>query len=275
MVRRHRQHGGGRGGRRPGGDGGRHRPGRRVRTPLRDMGPACPRPGGRGLEGFVLNKFRGDPDLLAPAPDDLEAVTGVPTVGVLPWLDHGLPDEEGPTPIAGPGRGPQVSIVCGPYCLEPRRVRPAAAGGRRRVGAGRRPARAPADLIILPGSKHVADDLGWLRRTGLAGAVTRAADDGTPVLGVCGGLQMLGRRIEDPDGVEGAAVGPRAATGGDPLPDPEAHGQVLRPLRTAGTPVVVARSPLRCRATRSATGRPGPSVRSRSCPAGSRSEPPT
>jgi adenosylcobyric acid synthase len=64
-----------------------------------------------------------------------------------------------------------------------------------------------ADLIILPGSKHVARDLDWLRRTGLAGAVTRAAHDGTPVLGVCGGLQMLGRRIDDPDGVEGAAIG--------------------------------------------------------------------
>ena len=67
------------------------------------------------VEGFVLNKFRGDPGLLAPGPADLGAVTGVPTIGVVPWLDHALPDEEGPTPIAGPGRGRHVSIICGPF----------------------------------------------------------------------------------------------------------------------------------------------------------------
>ncbi|MGD0393948.1 MAG: cobyric acid synthase [Acidimicrobiales bacterium] len=158
------------------------------------------------IEGFVLNKFRGDPDLLAPAPDDLGAVTGVPTVGVLPWLDHGLPDEEGPTPIAGPGRGRQVSIVCGPCASNldefAQLQQVADVGWVRAAGQIGHP-----DLIILPGSKHVAHDLDWLRRTGLATAVTRAAHDGTPVLGVCGGLQMLGRRIDDPDDVEGAAVG--------------------------------------------------------------------
>ncbi len=165
-----------------------------------------PAPWQARVEGFVLNKFRGDPGLLAPAPDDLGAVTGVPTVGVLPWLDHGLPDEEGPTPITGPGRGRRVSIVCGPFASnldEFAQLQQVAdvswVRDADRLGH--------ADLIILPGSKHVAHDLDWLRRTGLAGAVTRAAHDGTPVLGICGGLQMLGRRIDDPDGVEGAAVG--------------------------------------------------------------------
>jgi adenosylcobyric acid synthase len=70
-------------------------------------------------------------------------------------------------------------------------------------------ATAPADLegaalLVLPGSKHVAADLAWLRRSGLADAVTRSS---VPLLGICGGLQMLGRRLEDPAGVDGSAEG--------------------------------------------------------------------
>src|ERR1019366_9480914 len=64
-----------------------------------------------------------------------------------------------------------------------------------------------ADLIVLPGSKHVANDLGWLHDTGLAHAIADAAQDGIAVLGICGGLQMLGQRVEDPAGVEGDAEG--------------------------------------------------------------------
>ena len=165
------------------------------------------RPGWRRrIEGFVLNKFRGDPELLAPAPADLETATGVPTIGVLPWIDHGLPDEEGPTVFTGSGHGPRVSVVCGPYASnldEFVQLQQVA-----RVNWVRAPAQlADADLIVLPGSKHVANDLAWLRQTGLADAVSRAAEDGIAVLGICGGLQMLGQRIEDPDGVEGAAEG--------------------------------------------------------------------
>lgn len=160
----------------------------------------------RRIEGFVLNKFRGDLDLLAPAPDDLETATGIPTIGVLPWLDHGLPDEEGPTILASSGAGPRVSVVCGPYASnldEFVQLQQVA-----RVDWVRTAAQlTDADLIILPGSKHVANDLAWLRDTGLADAVSHAARDGMAVLGICGGLQMLGQRIEDPDRVEGAAEG--------------------------------------------------------------------
>jgi len=160
----------------------------------------------RRIEGFVLNKFRGDLELLAPAPDDLETVTGVPTIGMLPWIEHGLPDEEGPTVLAGSGRGPRVSIVCGPYASnldEFVQLQQVA-----NVTWARTPAQlAYTDLIILPGSKHVAKDLAWLRDAGLADAVFQAARNGVAVLGICGGLQMLGQRIEDPDRVEGAAEG--------------------------------------------------------------------
>lgn len=158
------------------------------------------------VRGFVLNKFRGDPALLEPAPKDLEAACGVPVVGVLPWLDHGLPDEEGPTLIESSRKDKTVSIICGPYASNldefvalqqvatVRWVRhPADLGG--------------ADLIVVPGSKHVANDLAWLRARGLAQAVSDAARNGVAVLGICGGLQALGERLEDPAGVEGSSQG--------------------------------------------------------------------
>ena len=160
----------------------------------------------RRIEGFVLNKFRGDLDLLAPAPEDLEKATGVPTIGVLPWLEHGLPDEEGPTVLVNSGSGPRVSIVCGPYAsnldefVQLQQV--SNVDWVRTVDQ-----LADADLIVLPGSKHVASDLAWLRETGLADAIVSAAHHGIAVLGICGGLQMLGQRIEDPAHIEGEVVG--------------------------------------------------------------------
>jgi len=167
-----------------------------------------PRPWQKRIEGFVLNKFRGDLGLLAPAPEDLETATGVPTIGVLPWLDHGLPDEEGPTIHVGPGSSPRVSIICGPYASNlDEFVQLQQVARVIWVRTVDQLATANADLIVLPGSKHVASDLDWLRDTGLARALTSAARDGIAVLGICGGLQMLGRRVEDPSGVEGAADG--------------------------------------------------------------------
>jgi adenosylcobyric acid synthase len=154
------------------------------------------------LCGFVLNKFRGDPSLLPPGPERLEELTGVPTLGVVPWLDHGLPDEDG---AAAPPRrpGPRVAIVRYPTASNLDEFKPL------EQVADVRWAAVPADLdgaelVILPGSKHVAADLRWLRRTGLADRI--AAHRGH-VLGICGGLQMLGGAIRDDAGVDGDAHG--------------------------------------------------------------------
>ncbi len=165
-----------------------------------------PEPWQRRIKAFVLNKFRGDLALLEPAPQELERVTGVPVIGVLPWLDHVLPDEEGPTALTGHLAGPRISIVCGPYASNLDEF-----VSLQQV-ADVRWTRTPdelagAKLIILPGSKHVANDLDWLRSQGLADAVIDASRDGTAILGICGGLQMLGLRLEDPDQVEGSATG--------------------------------------------------------------------
>jgi adenosylcobyric acid synthase len=158
------------------------------------------------IAGFVLNKFRGDPALLAPAPEHLEGLTGVRTLGVVPWLEHGLPDEDGAaTPLDTHCRS-LVAVVRYPTASnldEFKQLEQVAD-----VRWSNRPEDVDrSDLVILPGSKHVAADLSWLVNTGIADAVKRRARAGRLVLGICGGLQMLGQRIEDYSGVDGSAEG--------------------------------------------------------------------
>jgi len=156
--------------------------------------------------GFVLNKFRGDPCLLPPAPQDLRRLTGIPTVGVIPWLEHGLPDEDRAADPKRSGGRPAVAIVRYPTAsnLDEFKLLEQAADLHWATRAAELDG---SSLVILPGSKHVAHDLAWLRRTGLAQAVVRRVRGGQPVVGICGGLQMLGERIEDEAGVDGTADG--------------------------------------------------------------------
>ncbi|SDT69049.1 cobyric acid synthase [Jiangella sp. DSM 45060] len=159
------------------------------------------------IRGFVLNRFRGDASLLPPGPEQLERLTGVPTVGVVPMVRHDLPDEDGAA-LRAPVRGglPPVAIVRYPAAsnLDEFALVEQVADVRWATqpwhldGAG---------LVLLPGSKHVASDLAWLRASGLDAAVVAAARAGVRVLGVCGGLQLLGRRLEDPHGVDGSGDG--------------------------------------------------------------------
>jgi adenosylcobyric acid synthase len=154
------------------------------------------------IDGFVLNKFRGDERLLPPAPQRLEGLTGVPTLGVLPWLRHGLPDEDGAF-VTRIGHGPRVGVVRYPTASNLDELKPLEEVAHVRWLVD------PSgiddlDLVVLPGSKHVAADLAWLRATGIAEAIVSLD---RPVLGICGGMQMLGERIDDPVGVDGSAEG--------------------------------------------------------------------
>jgi adenosylcobyric acid synthase len=161
------------------------------------------------IRGFVLNKFRGDERLLAPGPERLEELTGVPTLAVLPfWREHGLPEEDGIFDSGATGSGLSIVVVAYPYMsnldeFEPLRRVPGVS-----LSWARRPETiAGADLLVLPGSKHVAADIHWLREQGLDAAIAAHVAADKPTLAICGGLQMLGREIEDPCGVEGAAQG--------------------------------------------------------------------
>ena len=165
------------------------------------------------LHGFVLNKFRGDAALLAPGPARLQALTGVPTVATLPmWRRHGLPEEDGvfdaATSFGGGAVTCTVAVLAGPCISNLDEFQPLKnVPGLRLVWARSPSDCAGADWLVLPGSKHTASDLAWLRSQGLDQTIAAHARAGKPVLGICGGLQMLGGALHDPHGVEGAATG--------------------------------------------------------------------
>ncbi|RPA12560.1 cobyric acid synthase [Gordonia sp. OPL2] len=174
----------------------------------------------RLIAGYVINKFRGDPTILAPGLDRLREMTGRDTLGVLPystdlWLDAedslgaSVGRRVGPPDTAGTGLGasrltvaairlPRVSnttdveaLGCEPgvdvtWVDDPSAVR-------------------SADLAVIPGTRATVSDLAWLRARGLDDALKGRARDGQPVIGICGGFQMLARRIDDP--VESGAGG--------------------------------------------------------------------
>jgi len=160
------------------------------------------------VAGFVVNKFRGDPGLLAPGLRMIERATGRRVYGVLPWRADLWLDSEDALDLSG---------------------RRASSGGARRVAVVRLPrisnftdldalglepeldvvfvssARdvADADLVVVPGTRATIADLAWLRSRGLDQAIVEHARRGKPVLGICGGCQLLGRTIADPEGIEG------------------------------------------------------------------------
>ncbi|MDI6911082.1 cobyric acid synthase [Nocardioides sp.] len=160
------------------------------------------------IAGFVMNKFRGDLSLLSPGLEMLQRATGRPTYGVLPWDPSLWLDSEDALDLDGrrsAGTGAKrVAVVRLPRIsnftdldalgLEPDLDVVFASSARDL---------ADADLIVLPGTRATISDLGWLRERGLDRAVIAHAEAGGAVLGICGGCQMLGRSISDPDGVEG------------------------------------------------------------------------
>ncbi|HVS78001.1 MAG TPA: cobyric acid synthase, partial [Steroidobacteraceae bacterium] len=164
----------------------------------------------RRVVGFVINRFRGDLSLLRPGLDWLERHTGKPVLGVLPYL-HGLhlDAEDGISrdacaAAAGPGGKLRVVVPVLPRISNHTDFEPLAHHPQvelRYIGPATQPP--PADLVILPGSKSVRADLEWLRAGGWPEYLQRHLRYGGRVLGICGGLQMLGATIADPEGIEG------------------------------------------------------------------------
>ncbi|MGY2001934.1 cobyric acid synthase [Blastococcus sp. SYSU DS1024] len=160
----------------------------------------------RLVAGFLVNKFRGDVRLLRPGLDQLTALTGRPTLGVLPWLTGLELDVEDSlnVPAATSGSAPvgddvlRVSVARLPRLSNFTDLDALAAEPGVLVRYATRPEElADADLVVLPGTRATVADLAWLRATGLADAVRRRAAEGTPLLGICGGHQMLARSITD------------------------------------------------------------------------------
>ncbi|OHC61336.1 MAG: cobyric acid synthase CobQ [Rhodocyclales bacterium GWA2_65_19] len=160
------------------------------------------------VQGFVINRFRGDIGLLESGLDWLEQRTGKPVLGVLPYL-HGLmldaEDAVATEAIAKTATRLKVVAVVYPRCsnhndLDPLRLHPEVDFDW--VGPGQ--AIPPCDLIVLPGSKAVQADLQWLREQGHEEQIQRHLRYGGKLVGICGGFQMLGRQLHDPLGLEGA-----------------------------------------------------------------------
>nr|WP_326125599.1 cobyric acid synthase [uncultured Oscillibacter sp.] len=158
------------------------------------------------IAGLVINKFRGDPALLKPGLAMLEEKTGIPVLGVIPYTRADIDDEDSLAPRLGETRArravdiavirlPRISNFTDFSPLESH-----SALGVRYVDSAA--ALGAPDLVILPGTKSTMDDLLWIRQNGLEAAILKLAAGGGAVLGICGGYQMLGRALSDPEGVE-------------------------------------------------------------------------
>lgn len=160
------------------------------------------------LGGFILNKFRGDPDLLEPAPSDLTAMTGVAHVGTLPWMTHDLPDEDNASLVAKASSQDRTTVAVIRWPTISNFDEYAQLGQVADIEWVESPGQlAEADMIVLPGSKHVTSDLEWLRQKHFEAPLNHLAQSGTPIIGICGGMQILGATIEDPHGVDGSGNG--------------------------------------------------------------------
>ncbi|MDI1237547.1 MAG: cobyric acid synthase [Polaromonas sp.] len=167
------------------------------------------------IRGFVLNKFRGDASLLAPGPQMLQDLTGVPTVATLPmWWQHGLPEEDGVFDDRSKASGAvtrTVAVIAYPRISNLDEFQPLKNVPGIHLKWVRSPTElaglVPGDWVILPGSKNTSGDLAWVRAQGLDQAVAAHAARGGAVLGICGGLQMLGEALIDPHGIDGNGPG--------------------------------------------------------------------
>jgi adenosylcobyric acid synthase len=192
------------------------------------------------ISGFVINKFRGAHELLEPGLRMLRELTGRETFGTLPWTDGLWLDAEDSLALdarpaaAGPPAGAdvlRVSVVRLPRISNFTDIDALAAEPGVLVRLAATPVElADADLVVLPGSRATVADLAWLRERGIDEAIATRAAKGLPVLGICGGYQMLGREIDD-EVESGAGV----VTGLGLLPSRVAFGEKKRLGRPTGS----------------------------------------
>ncbi|NJF25661.1 cobyric acid synthase [Thermococcus sp. Bubb.Bath] len=145
--------------------------------------------------GFVFNKFRGDPSLLKPGFEFLEERYGKPVLGVVPYIDHRLPEEDSLAEFPKVKGDLHIQIIKLPHISNFTDFEPLHwANG---VDYVTRAEEISGDLIIIPGSKNTVEDLLWMRENGIEDAIIEAHREGSFVVGVCGGFQMLGEEIVD------------------------------------------------------------------------------
>ena len=161
------------------------------------------------VKGVIVNKFRGDRSILEPGLRQLEELCGVPVAGVVPYVHVDIDDEDSLTSRFDRDTARKqidIAIVRLPRISNFTDFAPFERYENVSVRYVDRPQDLHRpDLILLPGTKSTISDLKWLRQSGLEAAVLKLADAGTPVIGICGGYQMLGQKISDPEGAEAEA----------------------------------------------------------------------
>ena len=179
------------------------------------------------IAGLIVNKFRGDIDILAPGLKMVEEKTGIPVFGVVPYIRVDIDDEDSLAPRLNAKsevkpldiaiiRIPRMSNFTDFAPLEAHEVI-----GARYVQSAEELHN--PDMVIIPGTKSTMDDLLWMRQNGIESAIQKLASSGTPVLGVCGGYQMMGEKLSDPYHIEGDLE--------------EMHGMGLLPTETTFTQI--------------------------------------
>lgn len=158
------------------------------------------------IKGLVVNKFRGDVEILRPGLSMIEERTGIPVVGVVPMERIDLDDEDSLSDRlqqTEKGAGVDVAVIHLPHISNFTDF----SAFERMEGVSLRYVKSAGmlgepDLILLPGTKSTMDDLQWMRESGMEALILRLAEKGTPVIGICGGFQMMGEVMEDPHQVE-------------------------------------------------------------------------
>ena len=194
------------------------------------------------IRGTIVNKFRGDKKILEPGLKTLEELCGVPVAGVVPYVHLDIDDEDSLSTRFDRGserRAIDIAVVRLPRISNFTDVSPFERYENVSVRYIERAAELGApDMIVLPGTKSTIADLKWLRESGLEAAILKAADGGTLVFGICGGYQMLGRSVSDPEQVEAAGGHRRrddlVQLDGDALARDDADALAVAPDRGEG-----------------------------------------
>ncbi|MGI6220589.1 MAG: cobyric acid synthase [Coriobacteriales bacterium] len=160
------------------------------------------------VKGTLINKFRGDVSLLEPGLVQLAALTGVPTLGVVPWLDVAIDAEDSQSsdiPVSSiPNSAVDIVIIKLPHISNFTDFAPLAHYPHVSLRYVESPSQVGRPhMIVVPGTKNTMADLAWLKEHGFGNVLRASSMSGTLVMGICGGYQMLGERIADPHGVEG------------------------------------------------------------------------
>ena len=164
----------------------------------------------RRVKGTIVNKFRGDKAILQPGIDILEEICQVPVLGVVPYVQLDIDDEDSLSTRLDTKelhKAVDIAVIKLPRLSNFTDVSALERFANVSVRYVHKPEKLGApDMILLPGTKSTIADLLWLRQSGLEAAILKQADRGCVLFGICGGYQMLGKTLSDPEGVEASGT---------------------------------------------------------------------